>query len=70
MSKDKTHLLTEEILASIQEEVNDFLAIEDQITSSIAYEEKVLEIARKFAANLISGAKGQLPRDRNAKKKS
>lgn len=70
MSKDKSHLLTEEILASVREEVNDFLATEGQITSSLEYEDKVLEIARKFAANLIAGGQGQMPQDRNAKKKS
>ena len=70
MSKDNSQMLTDEILASMREEVNEFLTTEDQITSSIEYEEKVLEIARKFAANLISGGSGRLPKDRNSKKKS
>lgn len=70
MSKDNSQVLTDEIFASMREEVNEFLATEDQITSSIEYEEKVLEIARKFAATLISGGTGRLPQDRNAKKKS
>lgn len=70
MSKDNSQVLTDEILASMREEVNEFLATEAQITSSLEYEEKVLEIARKFAATLISGGAGGLPQDRNAKKKS
>lgn len=70
MSKDKSHELTDEILESMREEVNDFFATHEQIPSSIEYEEKVLEIARKFAASLIAGGVGELPKDRNAKKKS
>ncbi|MEL7247990.1 MAG: hypothetical protein AAFO03_06215 [Bacteroidota bacterium] len=70
MPKDNSHELTDEILESMRKEVNDFFATHEQIPSSIEYEEKVLEIARKFAANLISGGVGQLPKDRNAKKKS
>lgn len=70
MTKDKTHPLTNEILESMREEVNKFLSTQDQITSSVEYEEKVLDLARKFAAGLISGGSGKLPKDRNAKKKS
>jgi len=70
MSKDKSHELTDEILESMGAEVDEFFATHEQIPTSIEYEEKVLEIARKFAANLISGGAGQLPKDRNAKKKS
>jgi redox-regulated HSP33 family molecular chaperone len=70
MSKDKSHELTDEILESMREEVNAFFATHEQIPSSIEYEEKVLEIARKFAASLIGGGVGELPKDRNAKKKS
>lgn len=70
MAKDNSHPLTNEILESMREEVDEFLSTHDQITSSVEYEEKVLEIARKFAAGLISGGSGKLPKDRNAKKKS
>ena len=70
MAKNNSPSLTDEILDSIREEVDEFLSTHDQITSSVDYEEKVLEIARKFAARLISGGSGKLPKDRNAKKKS
>jgi hypothetical protein len=70
MSKERSQALTDEMLESIREEVNEFFATHDQITSSIEYEEKVLEVARKFAAGLISTGSGQVPKDRNAKKKS
>jgi len=70
MSKDKPQALTDEMLESIREEVNEFFATHDQITSSVEYEEKVLEVARKFAAGLISTGAGEAPKDRNAKKKS
>jgi len=70
MSQDNSQLLTDEILESMRGEVNDFFATHEQIPTSLEYEEKVLEIARKFAAHLISGGAGQVPKDRNAKKKS
>jgi len=70
MPVDKFHPLTDELLESMRDEVNDFFAIHDKIPTSIEYEEKVLEIARKFAAGLISRGSDKLPKDRNAKKKS
>ncbi|TXF89269.1 hypothetical protein FUA23_10990 [Neolewinella aurantiaca] len=70
MPVDNSHPLTDELLESMREEVNQFFATHEKIPTSIEYEEKVLEIARKFAAGLISGGLGKLPKDRNAKKKS
>jgi len=54
----------------MREEVDHFFTTHDKIPTSIEYEEKVIEVARKFAERLISGGLGQLPKDRNAKKKS
>lgn len=70
MPKDNSQALTDEVLEAMREEVNAFYATHDQITSSIEYEEKVLEVARKFASGLISAGAGKAPKDRNAKKKS
>jgi hypothetical protein len=70
MPTDNSHPLTNELLESMREEVDDFFATHDKIPTSTEYEEKVIEVARKFAERLISGGLGQLPKDRNAKKKS
>lgn len=69
MSKDK-YTLTDEMFEAMREEVNDFFATHDQIPSSIEYEEKVLEVALKFASQLVLAGAGEGPKDRNAKKKS
>lgn len=70
MPTDNSHPLTSELLESMRGEVDDFFATHDKIPTSTEYEEKVIEVARKFAERLISGGRGQLPKDRNAKKKS
>lgn len=70
MPTDNSHPLTNELLESMREEVDHFFATHDKIPTSTEYEEKVIEVARKFAERLISGGLGQLPKDRNAKKKS
>ncbi|PHN00548.1 hypothetical protein [Flavilitoribacter nigricans] len=56
------------ILESMREEVQQFLEEESQITSSTEYEERVIELSRKFARGLISKSQGQLPKSRNSKK--
>ncbi len=61
--------LVDSILESVRKEVSEFVAVEGSITSSIEYEEKVLEVARKFAKELVLGTSGELPQSRNAKKK-
>ena len=70
MPVNKTHALTDEVLESMRQEVDEFFATHEKIPTSIEYEEKVLEVARKFAERLLAGGLGQLPKDRNAKKKS
>lgn len=58
------------ILESIREEVTEFVKQEGDITSSTAYEDKLLAIARKFAVGLAKHSSSPLPKSRNAKKKS
>ncbi len=63
-----TKHLTDLILESMREEVTEFVKTQGDITSSIEYEERVIELSRKFAAGLISKSAGQLPKSRNSKK--
>jgi len=49
-------------------EVTEFVKTQGDITSSLEYEERVLELSRKFAAGLISQSAGLLPKSRNSKK--
>lgn len=62
--------ITDLILESVRDEVAQFVETQGQITSSTEYEDKVLELSRKFAAGLIAHNTGKLPKSRNAKKKS
>jgi hypothetical protein len=68
MNKEK--ILTDMILESMREEVEQFVKTQASITSSTEYEEEVLELSRKFATGLIQHGGGKIPQDRNAKKKS
>ena len=62
--------IADSILEAVRQEVTEFLEVEDQITSSLEYEDKVLTIARKFARELVVKSAGKIPKSRNAKKKS
>ena len=64
---DSKHL-TDLILESMRAEVTEFVKTQGDITSSLEYEERVLELSRKFAAGLIAQSAGQLPKSRNSKK--
>ena len=64
-SKDDT---VNAILESMREELTQFMEQESQITSSLEYEERVLELSRKFALGLISKSQGKMPKSRNSKK--
>ena len=61
-------LLTDLILESMRQEVADFVETQDKITSSTQYEERVLELSRKFARGLIAHSSAPLPKSRNLKK--
>ncbi len=63
-----TKHLTDLILESMREEVTEFVKTQGDITSSIEYEERVIELSRKFASGLITKSAGQLPKSRNSKK--
>ena len=68
-TKDSAQL-TDEVLQKMKGDINDFFATHEQITSSRDYENKVFDLAQKFAASMVTTGVGKLPRDRNAKKKS
>ncbi len=56
------------ILESMREEVKQFVEQESQITSSIEYEERLLELSKKFALGLLAQSQGKMPKSRNSKK--
>lgn len=66
---EKTEIV-ENIIESIRSEIAQFVEEESTITNSLEYEERVLELSRKFAKGLISQTQGSLPKSRNSKKKS
>jgi hypothetical protein len=51
-------------------ELLDFLQSQANATSSSAYENSVLDLARQFAHKVATQQDGPLPKSRNAKKKS
>jgi hypothetical protein len=67
---NKENILTDMILESMREEVEQFVKRQGKITSSTKYEDEVLELSRKFAVGLIKHSGNKIPKDRNAKKKS
>ena len=64
----KSEKLAEAIWESMREEVVQFIEQESQITSSMDYEERVVELSRKFARDLIAKSQGKMPKSRNSKK--
>ncbi len=66
--KLKNQQVVDAILASLQEKVSQFVEEESNITDSIEYEERILELSRKFARSLIVQTKGDFPKSRNSKK--
>lgn len=70
MSSNNSQRLTDEVLDKMRNEVKEFFDTHDEISSSIEYENKIFELAQKFAAGMVSTGAGKLPKDRNAKKKS
>ena len=68
LRKMKAKEIADAILESMREEVTQFIEQESQISSAIEYEERVLELSRKFAIDLISKSQGQIPKSRNSKK--
>lgn len=60
----------DEILSGMRTELLDFLESQANATSSSAYENSVLDLARQFAQKVAAQKDGPLPKSRNAKKKS
>ena len=59
---------TEMILQEVRKDIEQFMSEEDTITSSIEYENKVIEICRSFGRKLIVGGDQVHKKGRNAKK--
>lgn len=68
MSTSNTVHLTDEVFNKMREEVDDFFATHEAISSSVEYENKLIELAQKFASKMLAAGAGQLPKDRNLKK--
>lgn len=64
----KSKEIVDAILESIREEVTQFVEEESQITSATEYEERVVELSKKFAVGLIAQSQGKMPKSRNLKK--
>jgi hypothetical protein len=63
------HIIAESILKAVKSEVLEFIDEESKIPSAIEYEQRVMDIALKFASELIQQSRGDLPKSRNDKKK-
>lgn len=63
-----TQELADALFESMRAEVMQFMEQESQINSSTEYEERVLELSRKFAKSLITKSQGKMPKSRNSKK--
>jgi hypothetical protein len=60
--------VTEMILQEVRKDIEQFMSEEDAITSSIEYENKVIEICRSLGRKLIAGGDQVHKKGRNAKK--
>lgn len=67
METNKTTI--DAILNAIRGELSEFLEEERSITCPIEYENKVFQVAMKFARSLLEEGQGEVPRSRNVKKK-
>ncbi len=68
-NKMETKHIVDSILEAVREEVTQFVKTQDQISSSIEYEEGLLDIGRQFTLGLLEESSGKLPKSRNSKKK-
>lgn len=64
----KNKEIVDSILESMRAEVSQFVEDESKITSALEYEDRVVELSRKFASGVITGTQGKMPRSRNLKK--
>ncbi len=63
-------MLVDSILESVRGELEDFINKESKITSSLEYEDRLLELGRRFMLTTLEKSVGKMPRSRNSKKKS
>ena len=56
------------IFESMREELTQFVEAQGEITSSLEYEERVVELSKQFGAGVISKSMGKMPKSRNSKK--
>ncbi|MEM6349113.1 MAG: hypothetical protein AAF927_34825 [Bacteroidota bacterium] len=64
----KSKLLTDLILESMREDVEQFVKTEGKITSSTEYEDRLIDLSRKFTSQLVRHGSAPLPKSRNSKK--
>jgi hypothetical protein len=55
-------------MQQVRADIEEFIAEEDKIGSSIEYEDRVIEICRSLGRNLMSGGDQIKGKGRNAKK--
>lgn len=58
------------ILETVRGELEAFVKEESRITSSLEYEERLLQLGRHFMRTTIEKSMGEKPKSRNSKKKS
>jgi len=63
-------MLVDSILESVRGELETFVNNESAITSSLEYEERLLELGRRFMFTTLEKSVGKMPKSRNSKKKS
>ena len=64
----ETKKIVDSILESMREELTQFVEAQEGITSSLEYEERVVELSKQFGAGIITKSMGKLPKSRNLKK--
>lgn len=57
------------ILRTVNEEIDSWLAAEPTITDAFTYEQRLFEHSLRIGRSMLINSQGQLPKDRNAKKK-
>ena len=68
-AKNKSKVM-EEIVGEMRREIEEFMAIEDRITTGLEYEDRVIEICRSLGKKLMQGGQDVERRGKNSKKNS
>ena len=64
----ETKQIVDSILESMRAELTQFVETQENITSSLEYEERVVGLSRQFGSEIISKSMGKMPKSRNSKK--